>query len=377
MTKGRQREEEGEATEPGDLPAWVLRYDASGFGRFAWTADVVGLALDPGTEALDALLVVRGAEPFRGLDAWPGGFVEARTDPDSRAAACRELREETGLDQPDFMEELGTYGRLGRDPRQFAGHRDEQGRWVQRGARVVTTAHLALLRKESAAQPAGGDDAESARWACVYDHLPWEDLRGSGGRATLDRVLRALRGWAGSGIEGDERRERIERAFAREGGRWNEELVADRYRLLHEAGLVEEAHRDRWGRISEDSLRDSPLFGRPMAFDHREILADALGRVRGKLKYVPRVLQALVGGLFTLDELQTACEAVAGRPLHRANFRRTVAQTKAAIVEPTGSVRETAGRGVDPQLFRFREHAVAARLDVSLRLPWSPLTSAE
>lgn len=68
---------------------------------------------------------------------------------------------------------------------------------------------------------------------------------------------------------------------------------------------------------------------------------------------------------------------MAGRPLHRANFRRTVAQTRAAIVEPTGSVRESAGRGVDPQLHRFREEAVAARLDVSLRLPWSPLTAGE
>lgn len=365
-----------EAGQDADVPEWAFKYDAHAFDPFAWTADVVGLALDAESASLQALLIVRGNEPFRGLDAWPGGFVEARSDRDSREAAHRELKEETGQDDAGFLEELGTYGRIGRDPRQFAGFRDESGEWTERGTRVVTTAHLALLRKEGR-RLEQGDDAASARWADVYDFLPWEDVRGVRGRATLDAVRQALGRWAGKGRAGEERRERIERAFASEGGRWNEELVADRLRLLAEAGLVEEAHRDRWGRVPAEARGGTRLFGEAMAFDHREILADALGRVRGKVKYVPRVLQALAGELFTLDELQAGYEALAGRPLHRANFRRTVAQTKAAIVEPTGSVRETAGRGVDPQLFRFREEAVAARLEVSLRLPWSPLTPAE
>lgn len=378
MTKSKAAGEGDRAREAAEagVPEWAIKYNAFDFDPFAWTADVVGLALDAEGESLQALLVVRAGEPFAGLDAWPGGFVEARSDADSRAAAHRELEEETGQGDAGFIEELGTYGRLGRDPRQFAGFQDESGKWVERGTRVVTTAHLALLRKEGRALQ-GGDDAHEAKWAGVYDYLPWEDLRGVRGRTTLDTLLRELGRWAGRGRKGDERRERIERAFAREGGRWNEELVADRFRLLREAGLVEEAHRDRWGAVPEEAREGKPLFGRPMAFDHREILADALGRVRGKVKYVPRVLQALAGDLFTLDELQTCLESVAGRPLHRANFRRTVAQARAAIVEPTGSVRESAGRGVDPQLFRFREASVAARLDVSLRLPWSPLTAGE
>ena len=88
-------------------------------------------------------------------------------------------------------------------------------------------------------------------------------------------------------------------------------------------------------------------------------------------------LRRRIGQRFTLDELQGSCEAIAGRPLHRANFRRTVAALKHAIVEPTGEVRESEGRGVDPQLFRFREQATAGRLDVSIRMPWLPLTSSE
>ncbi|HET6763434.1 MAG TPA: hypothetical protein VFH27_07170, partial [Longimicrobiaceae bacterium] len=110
--------------------------------------------------------------------------------------------------------------------------------------------------------------------------------------------------------------------------------------------------------------------------DHREMLADALGRLRGKLKYVPRVLQALVGDRFTLDDLQEACEALAGRPLHRANFRRTVSAVRSALVVPTGESRESPGPGVDPKLYAFRDEVVAARLDVALRMPWTPLTAA-
>lgn len=360
-----------------DPPDWAVQYDASEFDPFAWTADVVGLVLDADGASLHALVVTRGGEPFVGLDAWPGGFVEAREDADSRVAALRELREETGQADAGFMEELGTYGRLGRDPRQFAGFRSKSGTWTERGTRVVSTAHLALLRKEGR-KLVGGDDATDARWADVYDFFPWEDLRGVRGRAELDGAVRALHAWAGDGVRGDERRERIDRAFCNassDTGKWNEELVADRFRLLREAGLVEEARRDLWGRVGDDS--GGRTFGRAMAFDHREIMADALGRLRGKMKYVPRVLRALVGERFTLDELQGCCEAMAGRPLHRANFRRTVAALKHAIVEPTGEVRESEGRGVDPQLFRFREQATAGRLDVSIRMPWLPLTSGE
>jgi 8-oxo-dGTP diphosphatase len=88
------------------------------------TGDTVALALDwPGGEAsLRALVVVRGGEPFRGLDAWPGGFLEWDEDPTTRETALRELREETGVEEPDYLEPLGSYTQDGRDPRQFAGH---------------------------------------------------------------------------------------------------------------------------------------------------------------------------------------------------------------------------------------------------------------
>jgi len=81
------------------VPEWALRYDAAEYPHYAVTGDAVALALDwPGGEAsLRALVVVRGGEPFRGLDAWPGGFLAWDEDPTTRETALRELREETGL----------------------------------------------------------------------------------------------------------------------------------------------------------------------------------------------------------------------------------------------------------------------------------------
>jgi len=65
-------------------------------------------------EELHILLVQRKHDPFKGLWAIPGGFVE--DDEDLEPAARRELQEETGV-QLEQMEQLYTVGTPGRDPR--------------------------------------------------------------------------------------------------------------------------------------------------------------------------------------------------------------------------------------------------------------------
>lgn len=365
-------------------PEWASRYDATKFPRHAITGDPVALALEwhGGEAALEALVVVRGSEPFAGLDAWPGGFLELDEDPTTRETAVRELREETGVDEPDYLEPLGSYTQNGRDPRQFAGHADPRtGEWVSTGARVATNAYLMLMSRPAAATPQQGETT-AARWTGVYEYLPWEDLRGDEGRRAARRVLQALDEWAAQA--GGDARERMEYAFGFGLREWNEERTAERWHLLHDAGLVPEARRDRWGR-AEPRPEDAG-FGREMAFDHRRILADALARVRGKIKYLPATLRALAGEEFTLDELQGACEAVAGRPLHRANFRRAVVQSHGGhrarsprLVEGTGRRRPRgAGEpGVAPELFRFLPEIEHARLDPALRLPWLGVGDAD
>ncbi|HEX8903678.1 MAG TPA: NUDIX domain-containing protein, partial [Longimicrobiaceae bacterium] len=136
-------EREGEG-----VPQWALTYDAGEYPHYAVTGDAVVLALEwaHGQASLRALVVVRGGEPYRGLDAFPGGFLEWDQDPTTRETALRELREETGVEAPEYLEPLGSYTQDGRDPRQYAGHPDPRtGEWIPTGARVATNAYLMLL----------------------------------------------------------------------------------------------------------------------------------------------------------------------------------------------------------------------------------------
>ena len=62
------------------------------------------------------LLIRRAVPPFRDSWALPGGFV--LPDEDLSTAAVRELAEETSINQePDHLEQFGTYGHPDRDPR--------------------------------------------------------------------------------------------------------------------------------------------------------------------------------------------------------------------------------------------------------------------
>ena len=71
---------------------------------------------------------------------------------------------------------------------------------------------------------------------------------------------------------------------------------------------------------------------------------------------------------FTLLQLQRTVEALAGRTLHKQNFRRLVEQQE--LVEQTGEVSpETGGRPA--KLFRFRREVLAERAVAGTKLPLS------
>jgi len=87
------------------------------------------------------LLITRGREPWKGMLALPGGFVNRGEDPE--IAVIRELKEETGLD--GSLERLiCVRGSPDRDPR---GH-------------VVSIAYLVNAK----GVPKGDDDAVEASW---------------------------------------------------------------------------------------------------------------------------------------------------------------------------------------------------------------------
>jgi len=92
----------------------------------------------------------------------------------------------------------------------------------------------------------------------------------------------------------------------------------------------------------------------PLAFDHQEIAAYALRRLRYKLEY-SAVGFELLPESFTLTQLQTTYEIVLGEKLDKRNFRRRVLE--AGVIEPTPHLRS--GEGRPARLFRYKPDAVA------------------
>lgn len=100
-----------------------------------------------------------------------------------------------------------------------------------------------------------------------------------------------------------------------------------------------------------------------LAFDHAEILATAIERLRNKVEYTS-LPAFLLPREFTLTELQRAYEAVLGRALEKSAFRTRV--LAARLVEPVDKVR--AGPNRPAQVYRLKNPAVA----VFFPRPFSP-----
>jgi ADP-ribose pyrophosphatase YjhB (NUDIX family) len=145
-----------DGTDGGDgTREFLAAYDPRAFDPVAVTVDVVALTIRDSD--LQVLLIRRGEQPFAGSWALPGGFVRPQAAADgSKAAedlpqaAARELAEEAGPSlRPSHLEQLGSYGAPGRDPRM----------------RVISVAYLAFAPGLPEAQP--GTDAADARWTPV------------------------------------------------------------------------------------------------------------------------------------------------------------------------------------------------------------------
>ena len=307
------------------------------------TAAIVGI------DGNEPLILNASAEDDGKLARLPFGPFDAVAHRTFEMGLRAWVAEQTGL-QLGYVEQLYTFG--------------DRGRHAEAGdtTHLVSIGYLALTRAAAGAAPAPGAGFEP--W---YRYFPWEDWRETRPAIIARDIRPALNEWAEQSEDAAvprplSRKDRVRLYFGTKDAHWDEERVLDRYELLYEAGLVEEARRD--GRPAALARKSLPPLGAAMRFDHRRIFATAIARLRAKLKYRPVVFE-LMPAEFTLTELQHTVEAISGRHLHKQNFRRLVENTE--LVEPTGEISTVTG-GRPAAMFRFRREVVQERPAPGLRL---------
>lgn len=226
----------------------------------------------------------------------------------------------------------------------------------QQGQRIISVSYLGLTRELE------NPDIDTVGWQDWYRYFPWEDWRDGCPAIVAQQILPALHRWcsdASTTADKRQRRRRVDCIFDLDAACWSDDAVLQRYELLFEAGLIPEAVR-RSGLPLGASLP-----GHSMLHDHRRILATAMARLRAKIRYRPVVFE-LMPPFFTLLQLQQAFEAVAGRRLHKQNFRRFIEQQ--ALVEESGRMTQGAS-GRPAKLFQFRGDVLQERAIAGSKLP--------
>lgn len=127
---------------------FLATYDITKYPQPSVTVDLAVFTIRDGV--FSVLLVERGAHPYKGYWALPGGFLNEREP--TAEAAWRELFEETGVEQfSGHLEQLRTYSDRDRDPRGW----------------IISVAHVAFA--PNLPDPKAGTDAANARWWAVKD----------------------------------------------------------------------------------------------------------------------------------------------------------------------------------------------------------------
>ncbi|GIT14354.1 MAG: hypothetical protein CM1200mP36_01100 [Gammaproteobacteria bacterium] len=175
------------------------------------------------------------------------------------------------------------------------------------GSRVLSVGYLALVQEKDLAE------AENSKWEDCFDYFPWEDWR-AGRPGVVAEIESALLEWAGRRRQ---LRERVGICFGLGNAGWDAYKVLERYELLYEAQMIPEFWFDRGESVQ------SPMcarLGRPMAFDHRRILATALARVRGEAQVPPRRIRT-DPGVFHFAAVAAGCGGADRFTLTQAEFQ--------------------------------------------------------
>ena len=278
---------------------FLATYDASKYKRPSVTVDMLIFTVTEEEttnyrklpeKVLRLLMIQRGDHPYIGQWALPGGFVQMDESLDE--AALRELKEETNIDEI-YMEQLYTWGDVGRDPR----------------TRVISTSYMSLV-DSTALDVKASDDADDAKWFTVSCKLYQEQRTVTEKGYMLQRLFRLS-------------------------------LVNDENNLWATVKVVKIVE----GKVTKVEREVVESDG--ISFDHAKIIEYGLERLRNKIEYTD-IAFSLMPEQFTLTQLQQVYEVILGKELLKANFRRKIAD----MVIETNEYTKDAGHRPS-KLFRF------------------------
>ncbi len=278
---------------------FLATYDASKFERPSVTVDMLIFTVTDEEKknyrklpekVLRILMIKRGDHPYIGQWSLPGGFVQMDENLDE--AALRELKEETNIDNL-YMEQLYTWGDVGRDPR----------------TRVISTSYMSLV-ESSTLDIKASDDADDAKWFTVSCRLYQEQKTITEKGYVLQRLFKLS-------LSNDEN---------------NLSAIVKITKTVE--GKVTKVERE----VVESN---------GIAFDHAKVIEYAIERLRTKIEYTDIAFN-LMPELFTLTELQQVYEVILDIELLKANFRRKTAD----MVIETNQFTKDAGHRPS-KLFKF------------------------
>ncbi len=285
---------------------FLSTYDASRFERPSVTVDMLIFTVTDEEKksyrklpekALRLLMIKRGDHPYIGQWALPGGFVQMDESLDE--GALRELKEETNIDNI-YMEQLYTWGDVGRDPR----------------TRVISASYMSLV-DSSTLDIKASDDADDAKWFTVSCGLYQEQRTVTEKGYILQRLFKL-------GLSNDEK----------------------------SLSAVIKITRTVEGKVTKVEREVERSNG--IAFDHAKIIEYAIERLRSKIEYTDIAFN-LMPELFTLTELQQVYEVILDTGLLKANFRR---KTAGMVVETNEYTKDAGHR--PSKLFRFNPNWLEA-----------------
>ncbi|NLL05005.1 MAG: NUDIX hydrolase [Clostridiaceae bacterium] len=278
---------------------FLKTYDAGEYERPSVTVDMLIFTVtDQEKESyrklpekvLRLLMIKRGDHPYIGQWALPGGFVNMDESMDE--AARRELKEETNIDNI-YMEQLYTWGDVGRDPR----------------TRIISTSYMSLVDSHSLDVKAN-DDADDAKWFTVSCKLFQEQKTVTPAGYILQRLFKLI--------------------------------LSNEDDILSATIKIVKTVENRVTKIEREIVESEGI-----AFDHAKIIEYGIERLRNKIEYTDIAFN-LMPELFTLTQLQQVYEIILDTELLKANFRRKISD----MVIETNEYTKDAGHRPS-KLFRF------------------------